>query len=53
MKIELKNCPCCNGEAEWIKPHYLVGNVRCKECGLSTLTGAQNQMVELWNRRVG
>jgi hypothetical protein len=64
VKIELKHCPFCGGEAEfrtggnW-NPRLgrrMGTGVRCKECKVASPTreGADSQLriVEQWNRRV-
>ena len=62
--IELKPCPFCGGEAEYV---YCTGiiiatlnpiAVKCKECGAATMNVdasteycAKGKAAELWNRR--
>ena len=49
---ELKRCPFCNGEAEFILEGCLVGRVRCKQCRTSqTVLKLKGEAVDIWNTR--
>lgn len=55
-KYELKNCPCCNGEAEIMKHGHgkygVTSSVRCRTCGLTTSRHIKTSIaVESWNTR--
>ena len=65
--LELKPCPFCGGEAEWVEtPTNYVHYVRCKKCnamvGRTTRTQDYRRRklwfenatgaIEAWNRRV-
>ena len=49
---ELKPCPFCGGEAEYIQEGCVIGRVRCKECRISqTLLGTKEEVIGDWNTR--
>jgi len=54
---ELKPCPFCGGEADFISNEYRLPfathRIFCKECGVATVWyRTKNGVAEDWNRRV-
>jgi hypothetical protein len=49
MKQELKPCPFCGGEAEYMGTAFTA--IRCTKCGVSTHQGSQDWCDQVWNTR--
>lgn len=50
---ELKPCPFCGGAASMLAPNmHRKTSVFCRECGASTKYGIQEEVENLWNRRI-
>lgn len=53
----LKDCPCCNGKASFVKTYGLYEkpmgvSVICNECGLRTdLVSKKKDAAKIWNHR--
>lgn len=54
MKVtnELKPCPFCGGEAEFVLEGFVVGRVRCIFCRISqVILQPKNEAIKSWNKR--
>ena len=54
---ELKSCPFCGAEAEYIKQGYLTGGydygrIKCQKCGVTqTIPKVREEATRDWNTR--
>ena len=49
---ELKPCPLCKGEAEFVLEGRVVGRIRCKKCGITqSVLKLKADAIKNWNRR--
>lgn len=51
----LKLCPCCKGNAEWVKmttKEISLWQISCEHCGLATIPDEKKMCcLQYWNRR--
>ena len=47
-KYELKDCPCCGGEAKLM----MFCEIKCQKCRLTIMRITTEEVVAAWNRRI-